>query len=596
MVEAIAPPPDLTVSGWADRYRVLTSESSAEPGHWRTDRAPYQREPMDALNDPRIERVIIMSCSQVGKSEILNNILAYFIDYEPCPIMFSLPTLEMAEDYSKDRLDPLFTKTKRLLEKVGDRRSKKSDSTILRKKFPGGQLSLVGSNSPASLSSRPIRIYLGDEIDRYPVSAGEEGDPVDLGIARTRNFWNRKIVLVSTPNTQGESRIETAYEDSTQETWQTSCPSCHKLQQLKHGHMQYVMDQNKVLIKVDAACGFCGSIHTEAQWKKQPARWVAAQVHRNTRGFHLNQYVSPWVSWLDIETQFLKVKDDTDRFKVFVNTVWGETWEEKGEVAAFESLFERREVYTAQVPMPVCVLTCGVDVQDDRLELEIVGWNGQQSWNIEYFVLHGDPAKDELWNQLDRILMSSYQHESGNKFNIVSTCIDSGGHHTQRVYDYCRAPARKSRRVYAIKGRGGPGVPMVSSPSKKKTGKDPRKFELFVVGSDEAKLQIMRNLQVDDPKLPGYCHFPMARDQEFFKQITSEQLVRRFKNGVAYHAWHKKRARNEAFDCRMYARVALAILNPIWQNLNADDRPISQPAQQAKPKPRNQNKGGSSWL
>ncbi len=593
MVEAIAPPPDLTVSGWADRYRILTSESSAEPGHWRTDRAPYQREPMDSLNDPKVERVVIMSCSQVGKSEIINNILAYFIDYEPCPIMLSLPTLEMAEDYSKDRLDPLFSKTKRLLEKVGDRKSKKSDSTILRKKFPGGQLSLVGSNSPASLSSRPIRLYLGDEIDRYPVSAGEEGDPVDLGIARTRNFWNRKIVLVSTPNTQGESRIETAYEDSTQETWQMPCPSCTKFQQLKHAHMQHLLDEKGVLFKVEAACEFCGSLHSEAQWKKQQGRWVAKQFHRNTRGFHLNQYVSPWVSWLEIETQFLKVKDDTDRLKVFVNTVLGETWEEKGEVAAFESLFARREVYKAQVPMPVSVLTCGVDVQDNRLELEVVGWNGNQNWNIDYLVLHGDPAKDDLWNQLDKILRSTYVHESGNKFNIVATCIDSGGHHTQRVYDFCLA--RKSRRIYAIKGRGGAGVPLVSSPSKKKSGKDPRKFELFIVGSDEAKLQILRNMQVTDPALPGFCHFPMERDQEYFQQLTSEQLVRRFKNGVAYHAWHKKRARNEAFDCRMYARVALAILNPIWQNYSADDHPVQRSTPQHNPKPR-QQKGTNSWL
>ena len=194
----LSPPPELTVSQWADEYRRLSPEASAEPGRWNTDRAPYQREIMDAINDARCEEVIIMSSAQVGKTELILNIIGYYIDYDPSPILVLQPTRDMAETFSKDRLAPMLRDTPALKGKVKDARSRDSGNTILHKTFPGGHITMVGANSAAGLASRPIKIVLMDEVDRYPASAGTEGDPIKLAEKRTTTFWNRKNCLLYT--------------------------------------------------------------------------------------------------------------------------------------------------------------------------------------------------------------------------------------------------------------------------------------------------------------------------------------------------------------------------------------------------------------
>lgn len=526
---------------------------------------------MDAVNDPGVETVVVMSSAQIGKTEMLLCVLGYFIDYDPSPILLLQPTLEMAQTFSKDRLAPMLRDTPALHGKVSDSKARSSGNTMLHKTFPGGHITMAGANSPASLASRPIRIVMCDEIDRYPVSAGAEGDPVSLARKRTATFWNRKIVLVSTPTVKGASRIEAAYEDSTQEVWQMPCPSCGEYQQILHRHIVHHNGDDGNLIGVDAACEHCGAVHGEQEWKRGPGRWHARAEHHNTRGFHLNEYVSQWRRWIEIERDFLAAKSSPEQLKTWVNTSMGETWEEEGEQINDDDLFHRREKYPAQVPAGALVLVAGVDVQDDRLEAEIVGYgDGEESWGIERRVIWGDPSLPDVWEELDQMLLQTFTHERGAQMHVAATCVDSGGHHTQMVYAFCRE--RKARRVFAVKGVGGQGRPIVSAPRKTRTGQTVTAADLFTIGVDEAKRLIYSRLKIHEPG-PGYCHFPDTYDQEFFAQLTAEKLVTRYRKGFPVPEWIKTRPRNEALDIRVYALAALKILNPVWQALAARFQP-----------------------
>lgn len=273
IVKVLAPPPRLNISQWADSYRRLSSEASAEPGQWRTDRAPYQRGIMDAINEPGVETVVVMSSAQVGKTELLLNTIGYYMDYDASPILLLQPTLEMAEAFSKDRLSPMLRDTPALKDKVGDPKARNSGNTLLHKTFPGGHITMAGANSPSSLASRPIRILLADEVDRYPVSAGSEGDPVNLAAKRTTTFWNKKKLYVSTPTIKGVSRIEAEYEDSTMEQWCLPCPHCGEYQPLTWAQIRFE--------DITMECIHCRQRATEFQWKKHKGRWVARKEHSN---------------------------------------------------------------------------------------------------------------------------------------------------------------------------------------------------------------------------------------------------------------------------------------------------------------------------
>ena len=383
LAKLLTPPPDLSVSEWADLYRRLSSESSAEPGRWRTDRAPYQRKIMDQINNPEVETIILMTSSQVGKTEIILNTIGYHIDYDPAPIMVMQPTVEMANTFSKTRLAPMLRDTPALKGKVADPKSRNSGNTILEKSFPGGVVVMVGANAPAGLASRPIRILLADEVDRFPVSAGTEGDPLSLAEKRTTTFYNRKKIFVSTPTIKGVSRIEKAYESSSQEHWCLSCPSCGEYQPLKWGQIKFEYDKVKDKVEsVDYVCKHCGAMHTEIEWKASKGTWKADNPNSKVKGFHLNELASPWKRWEEIVEDFIEAKKNgVETLQVWVNTSLGETWEEKGVGVESDDLLNRREEYGCEVPNEVAVLTAGVDVQDNRLEYEIVGWGpGNESW------------------------------------------------------------------------------------------------------------------------------------------------------------------------------------------------------------------------
>src|SRR6185312_1434366 len=302
------PPPKYTVSEWADEFRALTSIASAEPGRWRTDRAPYQRGIMDAFCDPSIERVVVMSSAQVGKTEIVLNVIGYFIDQDPAPILVLQPTIEMARAFSKDRLREMLRASSRFAALLPDTGRRDGDDTILHKQFPGGQITMAGANSAAGLASRPIRVVLDDEVDRFPPSAGEEGDPVSLAKKRTLNFWNRKEGLFSTPTVKGVSRIETAFNGGDRRRYRVPCPHCEALQSLRWANLDF--DNAEYVCE---KCGACiAETHKPNMLRDRAmgglADWVAESATFKTASFHLNALYSPWVSWEYLITEFLEAK------------------------------------------------------------------------------------------------------------------------------------------------------------------------------------------------------------------------------------------------------------------------------------------------
>jgi len=554
------PPPNLKISDWADAYRKLSPESSAEAGAWRTDRAPYQREIMDSFNDPDIQRIVFSKSAQIGATEILLNVIGYYIDQDPAPMLIMQPTLQMAQAFSKDRLATMIRDSEKIRDCVKDPRSRDSGNTVLSKKFAGGNLNIVGSNSASGLASRPIRIVLADEVDRYESSAGAEGDPISLATKRTTTFWNKKIYMCSTPTIKGLSRIETAFEESDKRYYHVPCPECNVKQILKWKNV--VWDENKPET-ANYACDECGSIIDESkkQWMLKHGEWIASEPKSDTAGFHISELYSVWSTWADMAKSFLEAKKQPEMLKTWINTALGESWEEQGETIEHEELLERRLNYdSATIPEAVLVLTAGVDTQKDRLELQMVGWGvNYESWVIEYKIFWGDPNAANVWQELDNYLKKRFKTETGRVLTISCTCIDSGGHHTNQVYQFTKP--RQGRRVFAIKGLSQAGKPIANRPTF--VGKN--KAVLYGVGVDSAKEAIFARLssEPEDTTL----HFCSDLDEEYFKQLTAEKRVTKFVRGRKTLIWKQIRPRNEALDTLVYNFAAIYILNPNYDTI-----------------------------
>ena len=554
------PPPLLTVSEWADRNRVLTSEASSEPGSWDTSRAPYQRELLNAILEPDVEQVVLMTASQVGKTEVINNVLGYFVDLDPCPVLVVLPTVDLAEAWSKDRLAPMLANTPVLSAKVSDAKSRDSENTILHKVFQGGHISGVGANAPSALAMRPVRLVLCDEVDRFPASAGTEGDPVRLALRRSDTFWNRKSVLVSTPTVEGLSRIEQAWLASDMRRYYVPCSACAHMQVLQWDRVQWEIDADGFLVRESVCyrCEACNHEHREGDKAAMLAggRWVAEAPGRHARGYHLNSLYSPWRRWDEVAAEFVTIGKDVEALKVFVNTVLGETWKEKGDAVNPSALAARLERYDAEVPDGVGILVAAVDVQGDRLECAVVGFGqGEEAWLIAFSQFHGDPATDAPWHELRALLDSSFECASGQQARIEVTVVDSGGEHTEAVYRWTKAMLASGRRVFPVKGGGSSGLPLVGRASSRNKYAVP----LFVLCVDSGKESILSRLRIPAPG-PGYIHLPAWVDDEFLEQMTAEKAVRKYVKGRgAVRVWQKTRPRNEAFDLMVYALAALYI-------------------------------------
>lgn len=530
---------------------------------------------MDAVSDPRVKRVVIKSSSQVGKSEILLNILGFFVAHDPSPVMLLQPTLEMAESFSKDRLAPMIRDTPALAVKFADPRSRDSGNTLLHKKYPGGHITLAGANSPASLASRPIRIVLADEVNRYPISAGTEGDPLALVIKRNSTFHNAKEFICSTPTIAGASRIDDAYEQTDQQVRMVPCPHCGEYHTLEFENLKWVEGKpipgsdGKQVRTADSAwfeCPHCtGKIDDTARLRAdQLGYWNPTAEFRGACGFFVWEGYSPWSSCLKIANGWLAAQGRPEQLKAFVNTTLGRAWRETGEAPDEEKLLGRCEaIALGEVPAGALFLTLGADVQADRIEAQVVGWGrGKASWLVDYQVLIGETARVDspAWTGLTALLNRAYPHQLGGAMNISMAGVDSG-FQTQTVYTWARQQGQS--RVLVLKGSDH-GIALLGSPSMAETKRDGKRlkrgFRVWPVNVSMAKSELYGWLRQERPELgqeypPGWCHFPLM-PLEFFRQLTAEQYVFRVHKGFRKGEWVKTRERNEALDTRIYARAA----------------------------------------
>ena len=455
--KALRIPDSLSVSEWADKYRVLASDTSAESGKWKTGRTPYLKEIMDCLspnNTPK--RVVFQKGAQIGGTEAGLNWIGYIIHHAPGPMLYVNPTQEMAKRASKTRIMPMLEKTRVLAKCVSAPKSRDAGNTILQKDFKGGYLVLVGANAPTGLRSSTIRYLFLDEVDAFPDEAGTEGDPVDLAIQRTATYRSRKIFMVSTPTIKDASRIEQAFLEGDQRYYHVPCPKCGHYQVLQ---WRGIVFDSKNLTEACYKCENCGELWHD--WQKDEifkrGHWIAKKPYNTAiASFHLSSLYSPhgWVSWTDIAREFLEVKNDPSRLQVWTNTKLAESWEDMaGEQIDPTNLMVRREVFGEGLPSGVAVLTAGVDVQDNRLEVEVVGWGrGEESWSIDYLVLYGDPSTPELWAQLDAVLMRRYAHSRDiSDLGILACCVDSGGHYIRHRAPDSRSRHRRCRRRPAMR-------------------------------------------------------------------------------------------------------------------------------------------------
>lgn len=560
----LAPPPRLTISEWADGYRRLSPEGSAEPGRWDTSRAEYQRGVMDAISDPRVERVVLMTSARVGKTEALNNCVGYHIAQDPASMLVVLPTEQRADEWVDDAFDPMVRDTPALRSVLGDRKSRKAGDRRKHRAFPGGRLYVVGANAPSGLAAKTVRLVLMDEVDRFPASAGEEGDPVTLAEKRAATAWNRKIILSSTPTIAGRSRIETAFEASDRRRFWVPCADCGQMQTLRWAQVRW--DEGRP----DTAayhCEGCGAAWTDADRHAAVRRgeWRAEGEFRGVAGFHLNELYSPWRRLAETARDFLAAKDSPARLMPWVNTALGETWQDRGDAPEFERLLERAQDYPeATAPVDALALTAGVDVQGSRLELYVWAWGrGLTSWLVGREVFDGDPTQAAVWDALRARLDEPVRREGGAPLRVLRCGVDTG-FATAAVYAQLRR--LRDPRLMPLKGveRSGATSP-VTGPTTVDVTEAGRKtrggLKIWTVAVSTFKSELYRRLWLkrEGDEFPtGWVHLPRWVGSEPIKQLVAEQLVTvKDKRGFTRQEWQKLRERNEALDCTVYARAAL---------------------------------------
>jgi len=511
---------------------------------------------MDTVSDAVVREIWVQKSAQVGWTEILNNVIGYYVDQDPSPILMVQPTEEVAVDWSRDRLAPMIRDTPCLRGKFSDERTRATANTLRHKTFPGGLLAVAISNSPASLASKPIRIALFDEVDKYPISAKQAGDPLSLGRVRTKTFWNRKILAGSTPTVKGSSRVEKGFETSDQRYYFVPCPHCNEFQRLVWAQVKW-SEFGLAPEQAVYQCVHCAASIEENAKADMLARgeWRASKPFNGIAGFHISELYSPWSSWGQMARDFLDKKAFPETLQQWINEALGETWEDSGEKLEPIGLMERRESYTAvSIPAGVQLLTVGTDVQDDRLEIFLYGWGvDEEAWRIEHKVLRGDPGSGALWKEHDDFLRRRFRTDDGRELGIEAVCVDSGGHFTEQVYRYCMA--RKRFRVWAGKGIAGPGRPGWP----KKAGKGKTGAAVWMIGVDTIKAVIYGRLKKVTQPGPGYFHFDAGVDEEFFDQLTSEVVVTKMSMGRHVRVWKPKKlgVRQEALDGTVYAYAAM---------------------------------------
>jgi phage terminase large subunit GpA-like protein len=575
----IRPDPDLTVSQWADAHRKLSSRASAEPGQYRTSRTPYLRTIMDALSPGHpAQRITFMKAAQVGATEAGNNWIGFVIHHAPGPMLAVLPTVEMAKRTSRGRIDPLIEDSPALKERVQPARSRDAGNSMLSKEFPGGILVLTGANSATGLRSMPARYVFLDEVDAYPASADEEGDPVSLAEARTTTFAHRrKVFMVSTPTIRGLSRIERELEASDQRRYYVPCPHCGAMQWLQFERLRWAKGHPETAAYHCEGCEKPIAEHHKTEMLER-GEWRSTAVSDNPHaiGFHLSALYSPigWKSWEQIARDWLAAQGSDEMLRAARNTLLGETWVESGEAPEWQRLADRREVFAAQVPMGGLFLTAGADVQKDRIEVDVWAWGrGLESWLVDHIVIPGGPDDPACWDKLTALLGRTWTHENGAIMTLAKLAIDTG-YESAAVYAWARKQG--IAQVAPVKGlEGFNRATPVSGPTFVDATVNGRKLKrgarLWTVATATFKAETYRYLRIERPSNEdralgvadpaGTIHLPDWADSEWLKQLVGEQLVTiRNKRGFARQEWQKLRERNEALDTRVYARAAAWIL------------------------------------
>lgn len=571
---SLTPEPMLTVSEWADENRYLSKKSSSEPGRWRTERTPYLREVMDTLSITHpAKKIVFMKSSQIGGSECANNFIGYIIAHAPGPTMLVQPTVDLAKRYSRLRIEPLIDESPNVRDKVAKNRAKDSANTMLQKDFINGTLVLTGANSAAGLRSMPARFAMMDEIDAYPRDVEEEGDPIDLVMARQRTFSRRKALLISTPTIEGLSKISEEFERSDKRFYFVPCPHCKGKQTLKFENLKWPEGEPW---KASYYCEHCGE-EIQERFKTEMltnGEWQATG-ESDVVGFFINSLYSPvgWFSWGDIAKDYedakreFEVEKKTEKMRTFVNTILGETYKEKGEAPEWRRLYLRREDYAiGSVPVGGLFLTCAADVQKDRIEAEVVAWGeNQESWSVDYVTIPGDTTLEATWNSFAEYIERQFDTDDGELMSIKLVGVDSG-YNTQAVYNFCRKYSIS--RVIPLKGTDELstiiGVP--KAVDVKHGGKLIRRgVKVWPVGSSMIKSELYGRLRIEEPipgePIPkGFLHFPQY-SEEYFKQLCAEKLViRKDRRGFSRYEWLKERERNEALDLKVYNRALAAVL------------------------------------
>ena len=571
--QAVKPKDNLTVSEWADKHRILSSEGSAIPGRWRTSRTPFLREIMDSLSEnSKDEKVVFMKSSQVGGTEAGSNWIGYIMHHAKGPAAIVMPTERSLNDWVSQKFDPMATDTPEIAEVLSRRSNKSADNNSQRKKFTGGILYFKTAGSTAELKSTSLRFALADEVDEWEWST-TQGDPIKLLDVRMTAFHDSKYFIVSTPTMKDASHIEEQFEAGDQRRYFVPCPHCGELQYLKWNNLRYQRDlQNPKKITAAVYCCEHNGCVIEEHYKTAmfkelgyggQARWIPQAPENPYKSYHINALYSDAMlgkSWLQLAYEWIHAQDDPKDLMVFMNTRLGETFADRSHDLKPNVLLARAEPYALRtIPLGCLVITAGVDVQDDRLEIQLLGHGrDDRTWPIDYHVIPGNPADDALWNALAEYLRATFTNAFGRQIRIEATAIDTGGHHTHKVYEFVRsAPRLGLMRVIAIKGASTMGRAILGKPSlqdvnsKGQTIK--RGVALYTVGADTAKHLIYNRLNGDKDKDPSErkMHFSTELDPNYFDQMVAETFNPR-KN-----RWElKKGKRNEVLDTTVYAIAA----------------------------------------
>lgn len=565
-MRGLRPDPELWIDEWADEYMRIPRESgAAEPGPYRTDRTPYAREPMRCLSPAHpCRRVVTMVASQLMKTQIALNWIGGVIHMAPSNFLMLLPTLGLAKRVSA-RVAHTIDATPVLKERVAKARSRDARNTMDTKEFEGGTLYATTAGSAANLAELAARYVYGDEVDRWDVDVDNEGDPIELAETRMSTFGrNAKAYFSSSPTIKGASRIDDLFTESDQRHYYVPCPHCHEMQVLEWENLKYTEDYSKVqYLCCNPECGCLIDEHHKGEMLAKGEWRAHAEGDGETVGFYLNALYAPlgWVSWLGLAKQHDKAKKAQDKgdlepMQVFYNTRLARLWDSAQEITKASELQARAEDYRlGTAPAGVLIITAAVDTQHNRLELLVIGYGeGLERWVIDHQVIMGDPSDERTWLALDEKLKARYRHTSGVELAICATAVDSGGHHTDEVYQFCRL--RRWRNVFAVKGASKPGRPVIAQrPSRVdvtwKGATEKHGAELWMVGTDTAKDWIYNRYALNEG--PGALHFSSDLPTDFYQQAVAERKIARYVKGHKRIEWVKGKAdRNEALDLLVY--------------------------------------------